>query len=203
MEKIDFKKELKHLYRASLKQVEFVDVPKMSFLMIDGQGDPNTSKAFEEAINALYPLAYTLKFMSKNGASGIDYGVMPLEGLWWADDSSAFIEKRKDEWKWTLMIMQPEFITGEMVNEAIEKVSIKKNPRALSQVRFEAFEEAQAVQIMHRGPFEEEGPTIDKLHTFIEKCGKHKRGSHHEIYLSDFRRAAPENLKTILRQPVS
>lgn len=203
MEKIDFKKELKHLYRASASRVEFVDAAKMNFLMIDGQGSPNRSNAFEEAIAALYPLAYTLKFMVKNGESGIDYGVMPLEGLWWADDPSAFTEKREDEWKWTLMIMQPEFISDEMVNEAVGKVEKRKNPRALSQVRFEAFEEGRAAQIMHVGPFAEEGPTIERLHNFIEESAKHKRGRHHEIYLSDFRRVTPEKMKTILRQPVS
>ena len=122
MEKIDYKKELKHLYRQSAKKVEAVDVPKMNFFMIDGEGDPNTSQSFQDAIDALYPLSYALKFMIKRGKIGIDYGVLPLEGLWWANDMSSFSVESKENWKWTLMIMQPELVTKEMVKEAVEQV---------------------------------------------------------------------------------
>ncbi|MBW2345900.1 MAG: GyrI-like domain-containing protein, partial [Deltaproteobacteria bacterium] len=135
MAKIDYKKELKHLYRPSTKKVEIVDVPQMSFIMIDGEGDPNTSKSFQDAVEALYAVSYTIKFMVKKGASGIDYGVLPLEGLWWADDMSKFSVEDKKNWKWTLMIMQPEQVTAELVKEAIEQVREKKNPDALSRVR--------------------------------------------------------------------
>lgn len=203
MEKIDFRKELKHLYRPSKKQVEIVDVPEMNFLMLDGEGDPNTAKAFSEAIEALYPVAYTLKFTVKRGDMAIDYGVLPLEGLWWSDDESAFEAGNKDAWKWTLMIMQPEFITPEMVGEALEEVAKKKNPVSLPLVRFESFEEGRSAQIMHIGPFSEEGPNIEKVHAFIEESGGEPIGKHHEIYLSDIRRAAPDKWKTIIRQPMS
>ena len=203
MGKIDFKKELKYLYRPSAKKVETVAVPRMNFLMVDGEGDPNTSQAYQDAIGVLYPLSYTLKFMIKRGEIGIDYGVLPLEGLWWADDMSSFSVENKDAWKWTLMIMQPELVTKKMVQEAIENVKAKKNPTSLPRVRFEAFKEGKVAQIMHIGPFSEEGPTVEKVHSFIKKDGSQLIGKHHEIYLSDIRRAAPEKWKTIIRQPMS
>ena len=203
MEKIDYKKELKHLYKSSDKNVEVVEVPQMSFLLIDGEGDPNTSQSFQDAIDVLYPLSYTLKFIIKRGEIGIDYGVLPLEGLWWADDMSSFSVKNKENWKWTLMIMQPELVKKEMVVKAIEEVRKKKNPVALPLVRFESFSEREVAQIMHIGPFSEEGPTVEKVHTFIENSSKQLSGKHHEIYLSDIRRTAPARLKTIIRQPMS
>jgi len=202
MEKIDYKKELKHLYRPSAKKVEVVEVPKMNFLMIDGDGDPN-HPTFQNAIEVLFPLSYTLKFMIKKSDIGIDYGVLPLEGLWWADDMSSFIKDKKDDWKWTLMIMQPELITNEMVVEAVNQVRVKKNPTSLPLVRFESINEGKVAQIMHIGPFSEEGPTVQKLHSFIKDSGKKIIGKHHEVYLSDIRRAAPEKWKTIIRQPMS
>ncbi len=203
MEKIDYKKKFKHLYKPSAKKVEIVEVPQMNFLMVGGEGDPNTSQSFSDAIEALFPLAYTLKFMVKKGEMGIDYGVLPLECLWWADDMSAFSTGNKDAWKWTLMIMQPEFISREMVNEATEEVERKKQPVSLPLVRFETFKEGKAAQTLHIGPFSEEGPTIEKVHLFIEDNGSHRVGKHHEIYLSDIRRAAPEKWKTVVRQPMS
>lgn len=203
MEKIDYRKRLKHLYGPSAKKVEIVDVPQMNFLMVDGEGDPNTAKSFSDAIEALYPLSYTLKFMVKKGETGVDYGVLPLEALWWADDPSAFTTGDKDAWKWTLMIMQPEIVTGEMVEKAMEEVGRKKKPVSLPLVRFEAFKEGKAAQILHIGPFSEEGPTIEKVHLCIKDNGNHLVGKHHEIYLSDLRRTAPEKWKTIVRQPMS
>lgn len=203
MEKIDYKKQFKHLYAPSARKVEIVDVPQMNFLMVDGKGDPNTAKSFTDAIEALYPLAYTLKFMVKKGKKGVDYGVLPLEALWWADDMSAFTTGKKDAWKWTVMIMQPEFITLKMVKEATEEVKRRKEPVSLPLVRFETFKEGKAAQIMHIGPFTEEGPTIEKVHSFIETSGSRRTGKHHEIYLSDIRRAAPAKWKTIVRQPMS
>ena len=203
MRTIDYKKELKHLYRPSAKKVEAVDVPRMNFLMIDGEGDPNTSQEFKDAIGVLYPLSYTLKFMIKKGEIGVDYGVLPLEGLWWADEMSSFVDDRREHWQWTLMIMQPELVTEEMVQEANEQVLKKKNPVSLPLVRFESFEEGKVAQIIHIGPFSEERPTVEKVHTFIEESGSQRRGKHHEIYLSDIRRAAADNWKTIIRQPMS
>jgi hypothetical protein len=203
MEKVDYKKELKHLYKPSAKKVDMVEVPQLNYLMIDGEGDPNTSQSFQDAIDVLYPLSYALKFMVKRGEIGIDYGVLPLEGLWWVDDMSLFRVEKKDDWKWTLMIMQPDLVTNEMVQKAIGQVKVKKNPASLSLVRFESLEEGKVAQIMHIGPFSEEGPTVEKVHAFIEKSGSRRRGKHHEIYLSDNRRAAPEKWKTIIRQPMS
>ena len=202
MKKIDYKKELNYLYKPSAKKVEIVEVPQMNFLMIDGEGDPNTSQSFQDAIDVLYPLSYAIKFMIKRGEIGIDYGVLPLEGLWWADDMSSFSIENKDNWKWTLIIMQPELITKETVEKATEEVRKKKNPFALPLVRFESFKEGKAAQIMHIGPFSEEGPTVEKVYSFIEDNGSQRLGKHHEIYLSDIRRAAPEKWKTIIRQPM-
>jgi hypothetical protein len=202
MEKVDYKKELKQLYKPSAKKVEVVEVPQLNYLMIDGEGNPNTSQSFQDAIDVLYPLSYTLKFMVKRGEIGIDYGVLPLEGLWWVDDMSLFSVENKDDWKWTLMIMQPDLVINEMVQEAIGQVKVKKNPASLSLVRFESLHEGKVAQIMHIGPFSEEGPTVEKVHAFIEKSASRRRGKHHEIYLSDNRRAAPEKWKTIIRQPM-
>lgn len=203
MEKIDVKKKLKHLYEPSVKKVEIVDLPEMNFLMVDGEGDPNTAQSFRDAIEALYPLSYTLKFMVKKGPLAIDYGVMPLEALWWSDDLSAFTTGNKDAWKWTVMVMQPAFITREMVNAATDEVARKKKPLSLPLVRFESFQEGKAAQIMHIGHFSAEGPTIEKVHSFIAAQGCHRVGKHHEIYLSDLRRTAPEKWKIIVRQPLS
>ena len=204
MKKLDFKKELKDFYSGvSAKEFSIVDVPPLQFLMIDGQGYPGTSQEYQDAMQALYPLSYTLKFMGKK--KGKDYVVMPLEGLWWAKDMDVFTEafmERKDEWLWTSMIMQPDIITKEMVEKAIEEVKRKKDPPALSKVRFETYSEGLSAQIMYFGPFSEEGPTIERLHDFIKNQGYELRGKHHEIYLSDPRRTKPERLKTVIRQPM-
>jgi len=202
MKKIDYKKELKHLYKPSPKSIETIDVPEMSFLMIDGQGDPNTSKEYSDAIEALYAVSYALKFMIKKGELEVDYGVMPLEGLWWVDDMSKFNINDKNNWKWTAMIMQPEYVTQDLFSKACQQVKKKKNPVALPKIRFESFTEGQTAQTMHHGPFSEEGPTIDRIHDFIRENGCSLVGKHHEIYLSDIRKAAPEKWKTIIRQPV-
>lgn len=201
MTKIDYKKELKPLYSPSAKEAAIIKVPATSFLMIDGAGDPATSKEYMDAIQALYPLSYTLKFMAKK-SKGIDYGVMPMEGLWWADDMGVFMQNQRDQWKWTSMMPQPDLITGDMVKEAMDQVYKKSNPPALSKVRFELFNEGLSAQIMHIGPYSAEGPTITKLHDFITTKGYERSGKHHEIYLSDPRRSAPEKLKTIVRQPI-
>ena len=202
MEKMDFKKMLRHLYQPSAREIVRVDVPAMNFLMVDGMGDPNTSQAFSDAVEVLFSLSYTLKFMIRNGRLAIDYGVLPLEGLWWSDDMSAFTEGDKSLWKWTAMIMQPDFVTREMVRLATAEVKRKKNLSALSSIRFESFLEGICAQTMHIGPFSEEGPTIEKVHKFIESCGCKRAGKHHEIYLSDIRRAAPAKWKTVIRQPM-
>lgn len=202
MEKLDLKRELQHLYRPSPKQVSAVDVPAMNFLMIDGQGDPNTSQEYADALEALFSLSYAIKFAVKKGPLAIDYGVMPLEGLWWADDMSDFATGERSGWKWTMMIMQPQFITRELVETTREAVRAKKDLVALEDVRFEEFVEGTAAQIMHIGPFSEEGPTIERVHDFIEESGRTRAGKHHEIYLTDIRKADPAKWKTVIRQPM-
>lgn len=202
MKKLDLKKEWKHLYQPPKNQAVEVDVPDLNYLMIDGEGDPNTSPAFQEAIQTLFPVSYTLKFTVKKGPLAIDYGVMPLEGLWWMDDMSRFTVEDKSQWKWTLMILQPEFISRQMVETAIAEVKKKKNPPALPKLRFETYSEGKAAQIMHIGPFSEEGPAVEKVHQFIEARGLKLTGKHHEIYLSDIRRGDPAKWKTIIRQPM-
>jgi len=205
MKKIDLKKELKHLYNPSTKEISIVDVPRMNFLMIDGKGDPNTSQEYKEAIEALYAVSYALKFMIKKGETAIDYVVMPLEGLWWTGDMVQFSTENKDIWKWTAMIMQPEHVIKDLVTKAFEQVEKKKNSPALSKMRFESFRESLSAQIMHIGPYSAEGLTIKKLHSFIKEKGYEFDGlvqKHHEIYLSDPRRTAPEKMKTIIRQPM-
>ncbi len=201
MNKIDFKKELKHLYKPSAKKVSQVDVPTMNYLMVDGKGDPNNSKEFSDAVAALFAVSYTVKFKIKKGEMALDYGVMPLEGLWWADDMSKFSIHDKSNWKWTLMIMQPDFVTREMIDTSVSEVTKKKNPAAISKIRFESFSEGKCAQILHIGPFSEERPNIEKIHEFINTKSR-LIGKHHEIYLSDIRKADPKNWKTVLRQPM-
>lgn len=201
MDKMDFKKELKYLYQASAREVVQVDVAPMNFLMVDGQGDPHTTQDYADAIEALFALSYALKFMVKEGALGLDYAVMPLECLWWADDMSNFATGDKSQWKWTAMVMQPPFITSAMVYGAIAVVQKKKQLPALARLRLKSFSEGKCAQILHVGPFSGEAPAIGKVHQFIE-ARSGLRGRHHEIYLSDIRKAAPDKWKTIIRQPM-
>lgn len=201
MSKIDYKKQEKHLYNPSKVEFEIVEIPPMNFLMIDGEGDPNTSQEFQAATQTLYPVSYNLKFKSKR-EMGVDYGVLPLEGLWWADDMDDFIAMNKENWSWILMIRQPDHISKGVVQVAMEEVQAKKDPPALAKLRFEPFQEGLSVHIMHIGPYEAEGPTIARMHAFIEAEGYQLTGKHHEIYLSDPNRTAPEKMRTILRQPI-
>ena len=202
METLDLKKQWKELYCAKAGIITAVEVPPLTYLMVDGEGDPNTSQAFQDAVEALYSLSYTLKFTLKKSPRAIDYGVMPLEGLWWADDPRAFYEADKSAWKWTAMILQPDVINQAEVDAAFDQVRKKKNPAALDRVRFEKLEEGPSAQVLYLGPFSAEAPTIQRMHDLIHAAGKQLRGKHHEIYLSDPRRTAPEKLKTILRQPM-
>lgn len=202
MDKRDLKKELRNLYMPSAREVVAVDVPPMNFLMIDGAGDPNTSPAYGDAVEALFALSYGLKFAVKRGPVGIDYGVMPLEGLWWADDMSSFTTGDRSSWQWTMMIMQPDFLDRELFEQVLQSTSEKKDLPALSAVRFESFAEGGAAQILHVGPFSEEGPTIERVHDFIADNGRERFGKHHEIYLTDIRRADPSKWKTVIRQPM-
>ena len=202
--KIDFKKTMKELYNPSAKEVVMVEVPEMQFLMIDGIGSPGDSQEYLDALAVLYPVVFKTKFLSK--AKGKDYVVPPLEGLWWAENMDDFTEGNRDKWKWTMMIMQPEWITREMIDEAIDITKEKKPELAklVPKLRLEKYKEGRAAQIMHIGPYSEEGPNIQKIHKFIkDKDGKFDGHNlkHHEIYLSDPRKSKPENMKTIIRQP--
>ncbi len=200
--KVDFKREYKELYTAPREPV-LVDVPELAFLMIDGHGDPNTAAEYSQAIEALFTVAYTLKFAIKRAGDGFDYGVMPLEGLWWASDMSSFATVEKSDWEWTAMIMQPDEVTDELVQRALGEAVAKRPLPAAAKLRLERFHEGPSAQVMHVGPYAAEGPTIERLHAFIAERGLALRGKHHEIYLGDPRRSAPEKLKTVIRQPVS
>jgi hypothetical protein len=202
MTKLDFKKQFKELYRPPAKAVVRVEVPPLSYLMVDGQGDPNTSPAYPGAVEALFAVAYAIKFAVTRGPSGTDYGVMPLEGLWWADDMSQFSAGKKSEWKWTMMIMQPPMVTPELMEKTITEVRRKKDLPALDELRFEVLDEGVCAQTMHLGPFSEEGATIERVHQFVRTHGT-PRGRHHEIYLSDIRRADPQAWRTVIRQPMT
>lgn len=202
--KIDLKKQHKELYSASKKNPSLVDVPKQVIISIDGKGDPNTSIDFQNGVETLFPVAFKMKFMSKK-ILGQDYVVMPLEGLWWAEDMKDFTMDNRENWLWKIFIVQPDFITKEIYDVAVAEVKKKKNPPSLDKLSFATFHEGPSIQILHIGPYKEEGPTIKKLHTFARENNYTFDGilrKHHEIYLSDMRRTAPEKLKTILRQPV-
>lgn len=198
MAAIDLKKDLKHLYAPS-KTLSMVDVPTLSFLMIDGQGDPREDH-YKQVVSTLFGVAYAVKFHVKK-TQGIDFGVMPLEGRWWVEDYNQLDFDNRENWMWTLMIMQPEIVTAEIVEQCRAQVQKKKGLASLPPVRLEAFTEGLVAQVLYTGPFADEMPTIEKLHAFIEERGT-LTGKHHEIYLSDYNRTAPEKLRTILRQPM-
>jgi hypothetical protein len=198
--KIDFKKELKGLYAPSAKEISVVRVPKLNFLSIDGKGNPNTSQEYKEAIEALFSLAFKIKFTAKKEL-GKDYAVMPLEGLWWAEDMSKFSLDDKSSWLWKALIMQPNFITQKIYQKAVDEVKSKKNLPGLQKIKLETLEEGLSAQILYIGAYSEEKPTIEKIHQFIKDQGGSLTHKHHEIYLSDPRKTAPGKLKTVIRQP--
>jgi hypothetical protein len=199
--RIDFKKEMKHLYTAPTGGVVEVNVAAANYLMVDGRGDPNTSKVYREALEALFSTAYPLKFAVKK-QHGVDYGVLPLEGLWWMDNGKAFQREDKNSWCWTAMIMQPEFITQELVEHTLAEVRKKKKLPGLDRIRLERLEEGKCVQTLHIGPYSEENEAVARLHSHANEHGYALHGKHHEIYLNTPERTAPEKLKTVLRQPV-
>jgi len=202
MEKLDLRKLHKRLYGPPAGRFETVDVPPFDYLMIDGEGDPNLAPAYTRAVEALYTAAYTLKFKSK-AELGRDYVVPPLEGLWWSDDMDDFVTRRKDRWKWTMMIAVPDFIDPAFADAAIAAAMKKKPLPALGRLRVEQLEEGRVAQTMHIGPYDDEGPALRRLHEeFLPENGLRPTGKHHEIYLGDPRKTPPEKLKTILRQPV-
>ncbi len=192
------------LYEAA-RAPELVRVPRLTFIQIDGEGDPNTSTEYRGAIQALFGLSYTLGFAIKKEI-GLTYRVGPLEGLWWADDMAEFATGRKANWHWTAMISQPDVVTLDRFEWARGEVRRKKGLAAVDRARLAGFEEELAAQIMYLGPYSDEGPTIERLHAFIHELGytfDGRREKHHELYLGDPRRSAPEKLRTIIRQPVA
>jgi hypothetical protein len=201
MSKLDLKKQYKKLFNPSPKEPVIVSVPNFNFLMIDGEGDPNTSKKFQLAVEALYSVSYKIKFMIKKKDVTKDYSVPQLEGLWWCEDMSLFSTEKKDFWKWTLMIIQPEYVGVNEFELAIKELKQKKN-YSLPSIRLEKLEEGLSAQIMHIGPFATEYTTIKTLHDFIKQKDYKLRDKHHEIYLSDPRKCKPEKMKTIIRQPI-
>ena len=206
MDRLDLRKQLKHLYQPSAKRVEVVDVPELKFAMVDGAIEPDcapgSSLAFQQAIEALYGISFTLKFASKERSEDpIDYSVMPLEALWWAEDGQ-FDISQPGNWTWTAMIMQPEHVTYSMFEDALVKLRKKRPSPALDRLRFGAFHEALCMQTMHIGPYSEEPATLARMEAFARENGYVLCGKHHEIYLGDPRRSAPEKLRTVLRHPI-
>ena len=204
MTNLDMKKTLKHLYNPSAKAVSVVDVPPVTYLMIDGKGNPNTAQRYQDAIPALYKIAYGIRAIFK--AKGEVFTVMPLEGLWEFEgqeehDMTPLTEIQKDKFIWTLMILQPEGVTQNIFEQARDNARGKDAPVLLDDVRLETYHEGEAVQIMHIGAYEDETDNIVKLHNHISDNGWTISGKHHEIYLSDPRKVAAEKLKTVIRQP--
>jgi hypothetical protein len=197
----DLRREHPALYRAPDAPVRLT-VPPLQYLMVDGEGDPRAASAYTEAVGTLFTVSYGLRFMVK-GAGGEPWTVMPLEGLWWATDMARFSMDHREDWRWTMMIAQPSVVTAAMVADAIAAAVRKGSAAAAGCARLEVLDEGDAVQVMHHGPYADEAPTIATLHAFIADAGLERRGRHHEVYLSDPRRAAPERMRTILRQPVS
>lgn len=198
MANLDLKKDLKHLYSAK-QTPHTVDVPSFHYLMVDGRGDPNTVQQYKDAVTALYNLAYGIRAICKS--QGNSFTVMPLQGLWDLP-LEAIAPLDKSQFVWTMMILQPAFVTSEIVEAARKAVRAKKNPPVLDDIRFEAYSEGQVAHILHIGPYADEKPTIDKLHAYMAENRLERNGMHHEIYLSNPGRVAPEKLKTIIRQPV-
>ena len=200
--RIDLRRELRDCYSAG-RDPALVQVPELSFLMVDGHGDPNTAQEYADAVSALYPVAYALKFASKEEL-GRDYVVLPLEALWWATDLAVYTSARdKSRWQWTAMIMVPDWLGRDEFDAAMAEVAAKKRPAGLDKVRLETLEEGRCVQTLHVGPYDEEADVLARMHQdVIPSAGLQMTGKHHEIYLSDPRRVAPAKLRTILRQPV-
>lgn len=206
MDRLDLRKQFKHLYQPPAGRVQVVDVPPLKFAMVHGAIEPGCapgiSPAFQQAIEALYGISYTLKFTSKQRREApTDYTVMPLEALWWADDGKLDISK-PGNWSWTAMIMQPDHITDSMFREALERLRKKRPDAVLDRLRFEVFREGLCMQIMHVGPYNEEPATLAAMDAFARQNGYILCGKHHEIYLGDPRRSTPERLRTVLRHPI-
>ena len=200
--KYDVKRALKELYSPSAKDFSRVVVPPMQYLAVDGAGDPNTSQQYVDALEALYGVAYAVKFASKKSLDR-DFVVGPLEGLWRAADMTAFTSRDKQAWQWTMMLSQPEWVTAEMIDAALAQLQAKKPVAAARLLTLKTLDEGDCLQILHIGSYDDEAPTLARLHDeYMPANGLTFNGDHHEIYLSDPRRTEPSKLKTVLRQPV-
>lgn len=199
---MDYRRELGELYEAR-EDPTLIEVPSIDYLAIDGHGDPNGSAPFRRAVDALCAVAYALKFKVRALPDGVDFAVMPLEGLWWIPNARVWDFDDKSDWDWTLMLAQPAIVTEELVADTLKAVRARRRMKALDLVRFEPFEEGTCAQLLHRGPFSAERPTLERLYDFIRREGSMPVGKHHEIYLTDPQRTAPERMRTIIRQPVS
>lgn len=200
--KLDFKKELKELFSPKSDEFTLVDIPAIQYLMVDGSGDPNEVLEYQDAVESLYSVSYTLKFHSKKVLNR-DYVVPPLEGLWWSDNYQDFGDRRKDKWFWTMMIMVPDWLGSDEVEQAISAVRAKKPNIKVSRLRFETLTEGLCAQIMHIGSYDDEAPTLKRLHdVWLPANDLKERLKHHEIYIGDPRKTDPSKLKTVLRQPV-
>lgn len=200
--KVDLRRTCRDHFTAPAGRFVQVTLPPVTYLMIDGQGSPGDGPEYAAALARLYPAAYALKFHSKL-ALGRDYVVPPLEGLWWADDRAAFASGRRDEWRWTMMIMVPGWITQDHFAAAMATLARKKPELDLAALRMAVLDEGLCLQTLHLGSFADEAPVLHHLHhDLMPQAGLAFGGEHHEIYLSDPRRTAPERLRTILRQPV-
>lgn len=203
METIDLKKRIRDYFESSPDHFTLVTLPPFDYVMVDGEGDPNTSRDYAAAIELLYGVSYTLKFKGKKEL-GVDYVVPPLEGLWWAHDARAFVTGDKSSWRWTMMIMVPAELPRSLVLSALEEYQNKKPGAPVSRVRIDSLTEGLVVQVLHIGPYDAEGPLLARMHNeFMPDHALTFNGRHHEIYLGDHRRTAPQRLRTILRQPVA
>lgn len=179
-----------------------VELPPLRYLMVDGQGDPNTATAYHEAVETLYPVAYAIR-KAVIDATGDRYTVMPLEGLWWTPDMADFTTADKGAWHWTLLLRAPPPASARRAAEVLAATVAARDLPAGDRIRVGTLDEGAAAQVLHRGPYADEAPTIAALHRWIADHGLERTGRHHEIYLSDPRRVAPERMRTIIRQPVA
>lgn len=211
MAAFDYKKEYKDLYQPG-NRPGIINVPTMRFIMVDGRGDPNISDLYKAAVEVLYGLSYAIKMSRMGGTQPdgyFDFVVPPLEGLWWFEGNSfdGSVIGRKDEFSWTMMIRQPEFVTQDVFKTAKAALSMKKPGIDPSIARLEHFTEGLCAQIMHVGTYDDEPPTIAILEAYIQAQGYQTEMAglrqHHEIYLGDPRKTAPEHLRTVIRHPIT
>ncbi|MFF4236152.1 GyrI-like domain-containing protein [Actinomadura geliboluensis] len=202
MTRYDIKRELKQCYAPRNRDWALVDVPAQRFIAVDGSGDPNTSADYARAVEALYTVAYTIKFASKRTLDR-DFVVGPLEGLWWSDRPEVFTARDKDAWQWRMLISQPDWITEDFIDDAKQTALTKKGLPTIADVRYERMHEGLCAQVLHIGPYDDEGPILAELHgEYLAANNLRMTGHHHEVYLGDPRRSAPAKLRTVLRQPV-